>query len=252
MRTRLATRRPEQHRDQIAAVRSQVQQRLANSFEGLIFAKTHAALIVNRGHPTINFSVTSGAVYIVRNPLDVAISYAHHMGSSIDHTIKLMAQRGTESNMDASAVYEAYGSWSENVLGWTRKVHSAIYIMRYEDMLADPTKAFGGLARHLHQEATAAELALAIERSSFSNVYSRRRSRWASSKGRKLLNGSFARDAPASGRMFSRPNRSEQLSEITASKCNASDICPGISENNITSALGRCLNLRPRRCAAGA
>lgn len=162
----------EQHRDQIAAVRPRVQQRLADSFEGLIFAKTHAALIVNRGHPTINFSVTSGAVYIVRNPLDVAISYAHHMGSPIDHMIELMAQRGTESNMDANAVYEAYGSWSENVLGWTRKAHSAIYIMRYEDMLADPTKAFGGLARHLHQEATPTELTLAIERSSFKRLQS--------------------------------------------------------------------------------
>jgi hypothetical protein len=162
----------EQHRDEIATVRHQVQQRLADSFEGLIFAKTHAALIVNRGHTTINFSVTSGAVYIIRDPRDVAISYAHHMGSSIDRAIELMGQRGTESRMDANAVYEAYGSWSENVLSWTRKAHPAVYIMRYEDMLADPTKAFGGLARHLHQEVTSAELALAAERSSFERLQS--------------------------------------------------------------------------------
>lgn len=162
----------EHHRDQIAALRPQVQQRLADSFEGLIFAKTHAALIVNRGYPTINFSVTSGAVYIVRNPLDVAISYAHHIGSSIDQTIELMRQRGSESRMYANAVFEAYGSWSENVLSWTRKTHPAIYIMRYEDMLADPAKVFGGLVKHLLQEATSAELALAIERSSFERLRS--------------------------------------------------------------------------------
>ena len=31
--------------------------------------KTHQALVVDRGHITINFAVTSGAIYIVRNPL---------------------------------------------------------------------------------------------------------------------------------------------------------------------------------------
>ncbi len=160
------------HRPQIAAVRHQVQQRIADSLEGAIFAKTHAALIVNRGHTTINLAVTSGAIYVLRNPLDVAISYAHHMGSSIDHAIDLMGQKGLESLMGATAIYEAYGSWSENVLSWTRKPHPAIYIMRYEDMLADPMQAFGGLARHLLQDATPAELAEAIERSSFKRLQS--------------------------------------------------------------------------------
>ena len=65
----------EEHRRQIAAMRHAVQQEeIADKFEGLIFVKTHNALVIDRGHPTINFAVTSGAIYIVRNPLDVAIS----------------------------------------------------------------------------------------------------------------------------------------------------------------------------------
>jgi len=162
----------DEHRPQIAAVRHKVQQRIADSLEGLIFAKTHAALIVNRGHTTLNFAVTSGAIYIIRNPLDVAISFAHHMGSSVNHAIDLMGHRGLESAMGSSAVYETYGSWSENVLSWTRKPHPAVYIMRYEDMLAEPVKTFGRLARHLLQEASSNELEEAIERSSFERLQS--------------------------------------------------------------------------------
>src|SRR5690242_14591035 len=56
-------------RNKIAAARPKVQQYVADAIEGLAFVKTHDALVVDREHPTINFSVTSGAVYIVRNPL---------------------------------------------------------------------------------------------------------------------------------------------------------------------------------------
>ena len=44
--------------------------------------------------------------------------------------------------------------------------------MRYEDMLAEPTKTFGGLARHLLFGAQAGEIATAIERSSFQKLKS--------------------------------------------------------------------------------
>jgi hypothetical protein len=52
-----------------------------------IFVKTHNGLLMDRGHSAINFSATAGAVYIVRNPLDVAISFAHHAGRPVDQTI---------------------------------------------------------------------------------------------------------------------------------------------------------------------
>jgi Sulfotransferase domain len=42
--------------------------------------------------------------------------------------------------------------------------------MRYEDMLNAARKTFGGLARHLLLEPTPAQLALAIERSSFAKL----------------------------------------------------------------------------------
>jgi hypothetical protein len=48
--------------------------------------------------------------------------------------------------------------------------HRALYVMRYEDMLADSAKAFGALARHLLLNPTPAQLETAIERSSFEKL----------------------------------------------------------------------------------
>ena len=159
-----------EHRNEIAAVRHEVQRRAADFFDGLLFIKTHQALVVDRGTTTVNFEVTAGAIYIVRNPLDVAISYSHHLGCSIDRTIEIMGTHNAELPVTEKQVHEVYGSWSQHVLSWTRKPHQAIYVMRYEDMLAEPEKAFGGLARHLLMSPDPAQLSAAIERSSFSNL----------------------------------------------------------------------------------
>ena len=160
----------EKHLEQIAAARGRVQQHLTDLVEGLIFVKTHQALALDRGHPTINFSVTAGAIYIIRNPLDVAISYAHHLARSIDEAIDLMNRKNAETAVSDKQVYELYGSWSQHVLSWTRKPHRAIYVMRYEDMLAEPQKTFGALARHLLFKPSESELADAINRSSFERL----------------------------------------------------------------------------------
>src|SRR5207248_5726496 len=60
-----------------------------------------------------------------------------------------------------------YGSWSENVMSWTRKPHRATYVMRYEDMLQRPLEIFRGLCRHLLLDPSDTQLARAIELSSF-------------------------------------------------------------------------------------
>jgi sulfotransferase family protein len=169
---RLGFKPTEKHREQISAVRHEVQQWIADQFEGLVFVKTHNGMVINRGRSIINFAVTSGAIYIVRNPLDVAISLAHHMGKTIDEAIETMASPDTETPINEKRVHEIWGSWSLHVESWTRKPHPAIYVMRYEDMLSDPQKTFGGLARHLLLDASPEQLAQAIDRSSFEKLKS--------------------------------------------------------------------------------
>jgi hypothetical protein len=158
------------HRREIAATRHAVHRQIADSAQGVVFVKTHNCLVTDRGHSTVNFAVTAGAVYVVRNPLDVAISFAHHAGASIDAAIAHMAATDAESSGSDASIYEVHGSWSQHVGSWTRNQHRALYVMRYEDMLADPQQTFGALARHLHFDASRRHLAKAIERSSFARL----------------------------------------------------------------------------------
>ena len=157
-------------RQEVAQTRAKVQELIANTTDGLAMIKTHHCLVIDRGHPTINTAVTAGAVYIVRNPLDVAISLASHISGTIDEAIDMMATRGLETAMTDGSVYEVYGSWSQHVKSWTLKPHRAIYVMRYEDMLENPMQIFGKLVRHMQLNPTEAQLRLAIERSSFEKL----------------------------------------------------------------------------------
>ena len=157
-------------KDLIPDLRPKVQVRLADEAGGVAFIKTHNALLMDKGQPVINPAATAGAVYIVRNPLDVVISLSHHRGKTIDDTIDFMAFEGMRTEIGEKQVYEIWGSWTEHVHSWTRVQHPAIYVMRYEDMLAEPAKTFGGLARHLKMNPSAAELQTALDLSSFENL----------------------------------------------------------------------------------
>ena len=57
----------------------------------LVFVKTHNALILVEDAPLITPEVTAGAIYIVRDPRDIAVSFSRHRGRSIDDTIAFMA-----------------------------------------------------------------------------------------------------------------------------------------------------------------
>jgi hypothetical protein len=163
------------HRTEIASTRHRVQQQIADAAQGLVFMKTHNCLVVDRGHTTINFAVTAGAIYVLRNPLDVAISYAHHAGAEIDRAIEMMAQTDIETHGKDDAVYEVLGSWSQHVWSWTRNKHHALHYVRYEDMLIDPHAAFGAMAQHLSLGSTQQQIGRAIEQSSFARLQAQER-----------------------------------------------------------------------------
>ena len=187
-------------RHEIAGARPAVQKAIADGAKGPILVKTHNALVLDRGTPTINMGVTAGAVYIVRNPLDVVISYSHHFDTGIDESIRLMGLAGAETGHGKEAAYEVYGSWSENVMSWTRKPHHAILVLRYEDMLVRPAETFRKLADHLLIVANDAQIAKAIERSDFKIAQAQERDKGY-------------RERPVQSKAFFREGRAEQWRE---------------------------------------
>ena len=153
----------------VAAMRSKVCELIARGQQGSIFCKTHNALLTVHGHPTINLNVTSGAIYVVRNPLDVAVSSADFMGTDLDRMIDIMATENLETPHDSERnnVSIASGSWSQHVASWTGRANERLYVVRYEDLIGKPSVTFGGVARFLGLKPSRQRLLRAIRNSSF-------------------------------------------------------------------------------------
>lgn len=181
----------------IAALRPRVQREIAEGRRARVLIKTHNARIEDRGFPTINPKVTSGAVYLVRNPLDVAISFAAFRGIPLDRAIADMAMTGFGNSTNEKTVYWVSGSWSENVQSWTETADPTVLVLRYEDILADPAARFAEAARHILLEPTAGQVAEAVALSSFDRLKGIEKSRGFSER-------------PASAREFFRKGNAGQ------------------------------------------
>lgn len=157
--------------DEVAAVRPRVQATVAAAADGLVAIKTHSALGVAHGAATIDLSLTAAVIYLVRNPLDVAVSLGDHFGTSIDLAIERMAMQNCMVSNDDRSAPEFWGSWSQNVGSWTGAPNPLIMPVRYEDMLAAPQAVFRAVVRFLHQQPGDARLAAAINASSFQTLH---------------------------------------------------------------------------------
>jgi hypothetical protein len=155
---------------EIAAARPEVQQRLSNARTEPFFVKTHLCVGTEHRHRTIDLNATLAAVYVVRNPLDVAISYAHHAGITIDAMIASMANKGQRTPDTSKSAYEVLGSWSENVSSWLGLSDRPNHVIRYEDLQANPIRPFGMLARFLGVTPSEDQLKAAIAKSSFAEL----------------------------------------------------------------------------------
>ena len=152
---------------EIAGARPEVQRRLANGRDAPFLVKTHLTVGMDCGHPTVNLDATLAAVYIVRNPLDVAASYANHAGHSLDLIVEHMCTPGMKTVMTAKDVNETIGSWSQNVASWMGVYQRPVLFLRYEDLLNDPLRHFTRLVHFLGWKVVDAQISAAIDGSSF-------------------------------------------------------------------------------------
>jgi hypothetical protein len=156
---------------EVAALRVKAQERAVSMNKNVIPMKTHSYLGEDHGHPIISMKATYGAVYIIRDPRDVAISAADHFGRTVDEVIEMMADSfATCAAMPGTIVHELQSSWSNHVESWTKWNHPGIFVVRYEDLLADPHDQLGRVARHFGIANDNARIRKAVEFSSFKQL----------------------------------------------------------------------------------
>ncbi len=74
--------------DEICALRPRVHAAIAARSPGTRLVKTHNCAGFVERHPLHAAAVTAGAIYVVRDPRDVAVSLSHHFGLELDAAIE--------------------------------------------------------------------------------------------------------------------------------------------------------------------
>ena len=150
-------------------VRPKALRLIAAEREGTHFVKTHHRLDRIGNQPLIPPELTAAAVYILRNPFDVAPSFARHSGLSLDDAIAGMTNPEMMTASPAG-VYEWLGRWDDHIASWTGAPGLPIVTVRYEDLLTDPRKGFLPIFEFLKTPVNTAHLKKTIRATSFDSL----------------------------------------------------------------------------------
>jgi hypothetical protein len=152
--------------DDWVVLRPKIQRLIAKSKPGNRFVKTHSKIDKIEGIDLILPEVTAAAICIIRNPFDVAISYARHSSISIDVSIERLSDP-TNMGIADKGIMEILGRWDDHVQSWLKAPGLPRHVMRYEDMVDNPKVAFRGLLNFLQVPIQNKTLRNALEKTSF-------------------------------------------------------------------------------------
>jgi hypothetical protein len=118
--------------------------------ERLRFVKTHDQWRRNdRGESLFPADTTAATILVVRNPLAIAPSWAHHSALDLDEAIASMAQEdaGLSVSLSRSSdqLPQLIGTWSAYVTSWLDQPELPVTLVRYEDLSADPAAALSAI-----------------------------------------------------------------------------------------------------------
>jgi hypothetical protein len=134
--------------------------------------KTHEAFAISPdGEPLFPPEVTRAAIYIVRNPLDVAVSLSYHTGKTPRECVETMNDDELVVRRQAIGcaprLPEFWSSWSGNVESWTARDDLPLIVIRYEDMKERAPATFLKAGRAVVPDCTEEQVGRAIDLSRF-------------------------------------------------------------------------------------
>ena len=135
--------------DEIELLRPAAHQFLADQVESHYFLKAHDAYTYTKqGVPLFPAAATHSAIYLLRNPLDVAVSWANHSGITIqnavnqlnnkNHCLSFRSLKGTLGTQLRQRMF----TWGEHVTSWVDAKEIRVLPIRYEDMKSNAVEAF--------------------------------------------------------------------------------------------------------------
>lgn len=159
----------------IARLRPGVYRCLARETPDMLYMKVHDAWArTDRGEPLFPSDVTAGVIYILRNPLDMAMSVAHHYGVSVAKAVENLCDPTFATSRSlgglSDQLRQSLGSWSGHARSWLDESGLRVHVVRYEDLRRDPETVFGAVVRFCGLPWDATRVRHAVAFSDFSEL----------------------------------------------------------------------------------
>jgi aryl sulfotransferase len=142
---------------------------------GYVRRKTHQAWLSSVDEYSDRWQPAGArAVYVVRDPRAVAVSWAHHLGCAPADAVAFMS----EDHHEMKPAYLAHGgfrssTWSMHVRSWTEQRDIPVLCVRYEELIATPVDSLAAIAQFLGIPANLERLVAAVEACSFDALATR-------------------------------------------------------------------------------
>jgi hypothetical protein len=147
------------------------QEAICATSEQQVFVKVHnvAAKFDNGYFP--DPTLTKSAIYILRDPRDVAISFSYHYRHPLGLAVAALCT-SSAFNFKPQQIgrTELLMSWGEHVTGWTSPKRFPLLVLRYEDLLADPAAGVRRIAGFLGQRLSDEQVKDVVAATSFEQL----------------------------------------------------------------------------------
>lgn len=132
--------------------------------------KTHTANVETLGAQGFSFRKNDRIIYIVRHPLDVALSYAHFNRRDLDFAIQAMCEPGFYVTRENIGIVEVRGSWAQHVSSWLNTVDCPVLLIRYEALCTRTEEILHSILTFLGAPIIPEQVTKAVEASRFDKM----------------------------------------------------------------------------------
>ncbi|NCJ08054.1 sulfotransferase domain-containing protein [Synechococcales cyanobacterium C] len=161
--------------DEIDRYRPRVYEQLSDNSKEDLFLKVHDAFTRNaEDEPILSKAATAGVIYLIRNPLDVAVSFAHHWNQPVARMVDALCQDDYAIVANPKRLHNQFRqrllSWSHHVCSWVDEPDLNLLVIRYEDMNLDAEATFTKIVNFAGLEVDRSRVHKALEFSRFERL----------------------------------------------------------------------------------
>lgn len=142
----------------------------AEASHGGRFMKTHDAFTRLPDSMPLHGRRARAALYLVRDPRDIALSLACHFGLDMPAAIEMISRDDRFLGDNDHQMRQRLTGWNGHVRSWLDQTETPVHLIRYEDLRADPVTVFRRALEFLGVAATPEAIMKAVGHADFSEM----------------------------------------------------------------------------------